>query len=221
MEITVQQSHTQLVRSHGGVGGFTLQSGQTSIYLGGRLALTVEEVTASVIVSEMHYEDGTDRVTDMVPAEVRYSYDKTVMWWVEFLTEREAAAAASQTVVYQGGTVDAPGFTTATFARGVAKARSAGYLQMVPLRNGAVRVDTGRAGSVYTVSHTSCECKGHQNHGHCYHRAAVIFVNDVCGITVDTDMLLGFDEAGQPVTWADRQRQVRAERIARRKAVAA
>lgn len=218
-KVTVHQSNAGIAASMGGVGGYVQQSGQTNIYVAGRLTVTIEEVTSSVIVSEYHHTDGyVERVTDVVPADARHDYEQTVAWWVEFLTKREAATAASPAVTYNGAIVDAPGFTAEKFARGVAKARNLGYLQMVPMRNGVVRVDTGKAGSVYTVTRTSCTCKGHQGHGHCYHRAAVIFVNDVCGYEVEKNMILGFDPAGQPVTWTERQRQLKERRIARRKA---
>lgn len=102
-------------------------------------------------------------------------------------------------VIVGNQTIDAPGFTTETFLAGVIKAQERGELAMRPVGGGTIEVDSGKPGSVYRVTRHSCTCRGSEFHGHCYHRAAVIFVNDVCGIDVCHTALLGFGADGEPV----------------------
>lgn len=116
------------------------------------------------------------------------------------LLPEEEPEAEQPPVTYRGGTVDAPGFTTETFERGVAKAVERGYLRMTSIGGGRVVVESATSAARYTVSRTHCECLGHLYTGHCYHRAAAIYANDVCGIDITQQEVLGFSETGQPVT---------------------
>lgn len=107
-------------------------------------------------------------------------------------------------VTYAGGMIDAPGFTSETFASGVEKAIGLGTLHMTPAR-GSVLVESARSDAQYAVTRTSCSCPGHRSHGHCYHRAAVLYCADVWGIDVHRERILGFDAEGWPVTAAERR----------------
>jgi hypothetical protein len=98
--------------------------------------------------------------------------------------------------------VEAPGFTPESFEAGVTKAQSKGYLHITPHRNGAVIVQSASSEARYVVTRQTCTCKGGQTAGHCYHRAAAIYISDFYGF--DGMEILGFDGKGQPVTAYDR-----------------
>lgn len=109
-------------------------------------------------------------------------------------------------VVVCGGTVEAPGFDSRTFADALHRATARGYFHIRPSRPGTVTVDTGRA-AAYVVTRTGCSCPGHASHGRCLHRAAAIYTNDVCGIDLCSTEILGFAN-GQPVTAGDALQEV-------------
>lgn len=111
-------------------------------------------------------------------------------------------------VVMCGGFIEAPGFSDATFAAGLEKARKAGYFHVTPARPGSVIVETANTdGAGYVVTRNGCSCRGHAGHGHCYHRAGCIAIADLFGVNLCTTEVLGFHD-GAPVTAADRVAQL-------------
>lgn len=124
------------------------------------------------------------------------------------LPEEPESNETPATVTYNGGTVTAPGFTDDTFAQGVAKAIDRGYLRMQPVGAGAVLIESASSDARYTVTREHCECIGHLYAGHCYHRAAAIACNDLWGIDLRYEEVLGFDQDGRPVTRAERKSRI-------------
>jgi|SRR5690606_19656801 len=191
-EVTVtRKAYATAVPSIGGIGGYVLQDDVT--------AIRTHTGCEVLVIGTRSYMRGVD-VTGDAP---RGSHERIVAYW-QGEAERWAASAARlsqpDALLIEGGLVYAPGFTAEAFTAGLTKARKADYLQMVPLRNGSIRVDTGKPGSVYQVTRTSCTCRGHMGHGHCYHRAAVIAVADLYEIDVRLETVVGFDTDGYPVT---------------------
>lgn len=82
MSVQVQQSHSGVVPSRAGVGGFVHQTGTASISDGERVRIVVEEVTASVVRSWYIERSGEryDISTD-VPAGMRSEYTAVVAYW--------------------------------------------------------------------------------------------------------------------------------------------
>lgn len=120
----------------------------------------------------------------------------------------EPAPEPISAVLFNGAAIDAPGFTSETFAAGVAKAIAVSTLPINPAKVGGVLVQSTRTGEHYHVTRERCSCPGGMSHGHCYHRAAVLYINDVVGVDVSRERILGFDQTGQPVTAAERRRQL-------------
>lgn len=114
-------------------------------------------------------------------------------------TGREPEPPVPAAVVCEGVTVDAPGFTSETFATSLDRARSRGTLPMMPARLGGVLVESARSGARYHVTRDRCSCPAGASHGYCYHRAAVIACADLYGIDVCRVRVLGFNPFGKPV----------------------
>lgn len=103
------------------------------------------------------------------------------------------------TVTHNGGTVDAPGFTTDTFASAVDRAKR-DNLRVEPCDvERSVMVSDSTGNGWYLVSRTSCECKGHQSHGRCKHRALAIWLVDVHGIDITKVPVIGINANGDAV----------------------
>lgn len=126
--------------------------------------------------------------------------------------QREAAPAP---VVYHGGTVIAPGYTTASFSRHVSRGIAAQLRIRPALSAGKVLVSDSAHKGWYAVTRKRCSCKAGRTGQVCMHRAAAIFASDVCGIDLRRDTIVGF-RGGMPVTYRRRLQEVAMERRAER-----
>jgi len=119
--------------------------------------------------------------------------DGLMDWWVHYLSINP------EPVIVNNHPVTAPGFTTETFLAGVAKAEDRDDLSIRPAGRGMVRVDSGTSGASYHVTRYTCECLGHQHHGHCYHRAACIYLADVSGVNLCKVAIQRFGASVDPI----------------------
>lgn len=194
-----RKAHEAEVPSIAGIGGYLLQDAVTVIR-----THTGAEITVTGSRSMM---SGVDVSSDAPAGD----HDTIVAYW-QAEAERWAASAAhlerADVVTYTGGVVEASGFTSETFASGVEKAVRIGTMHMIPSGHGSVLVLSARTGARYVVTRTHCSCPGHHSHGHCYHRAAVLYCADVWGVDVNREHLLGFDPHGWPVTETQRVAQL-------------
>lgn len=200
MTVTVTRKvHEAEVPSIAGIGGYLLQDAVTVI-----TTHTGAEITVCGSRSTMA---GVDISSDAPAGD----HDTIVAFW-QAQAEGWAASAAHleplDVVMFAGGVIEAPGFTSETFASGVEKAVRLGTMHMVPSGHGSVLVLSARTGARYVVTRTSCSCPGHHSHGHCYHRAAVLYCSDVWGVDVHREYLLGFDPEGWPVSKTARLAQL-------------
>lgn len=192
-----RKAHEAEVASIAGIGGYLVQDAVTVI-----TTHTGAEIT---VVGSRSTMAGVDVSSDAPAGD----HEAIVAFW-RSQAEGWAASAVRPTeaVVYAGGTVEAPGFTSVTFAAGIEKAVRLGTLHMTPTRRGAVLVMSASSDARYLVTRSSCSCAGHMGHGHCYHRAAAIYVSDIWGVDLCHEAILGFDPQGWPVTAAERSAQL-------------
>lgn len=99
-----------------------------------------------------------------------------------------------------GQTVTAPGFTREQFLAFVARAVRAQLRTMPAGTPATVLVQSGSSSARYAVTRTGCTCHGGRVHGHCYHRAYVIWLHDVRGIDVGRVSTIGVSPGGVPRT---------------------
>lgn len=78
-----------------------------------------------------------------------------------------------------GFTVDAPGFTAATFDRAIHRAHNDGLTGAPTDRTDCVLITNPTNGASYTVSRSQCSCKAGQRGLGCKHRALAIFLADI------------------------------------------
>lgn len=192
-----RKAHEAEVPSIAGIGGYLVQDAVTVIttHTGAEIVVTGSRSTMA----------GVDVSSDAPAGD----HEAIVAFW-KTQAEGWAAAAALPTdaVVYAGGIVEAPGFTSETFAAGIEKAVRLGTLHMTPTGRGSLLVMSARSDARYLVTRSSCSCQGHAFAGHCYHRAAAIYVSDIWGVDLCHEAVLGFDPQGWPVTAAERNAQL-------------
>lgn len=107
-------------------------------------------------------------------------------------------------VVYNGGTVDAPGFTSQTFADAVARGQAAQLRTAPSWVPGTVMVSTSDHKGRYAVTRTSCTCKGHTRGGYCRHRGFAIWLADCHGLDITKVVTIGIGTNGSPVERRER-----------------
>lgn len=99
-----------------------------------------------------------------------------------------------------GATVQAPGFEREGFLAFVERAKSA-QLRTTPSGTpGTVMVLSGSSDARYAVTRQTCECRGHRQHGRCWHRAWCIWLADVAGVDVTQIPTIGISKRGLPLT---------------------
>lgn len=200
MNVTIiRKAHEAEVQSIAGVGGYLVQDAVTVIRT---------HTGAEIVVTGTRSELNGVNVTDDAPSQ---NHDEIVAFWTA-QAEGWAASAArldrDDVVTYAGGIVNATGFTSETFAAGVEKAVRLGTLHMTPTSRGSILVMSARSDARYVVTRSSCSCAGHVHTGHCYHRAAALYVSDIWGVDLCHEAVLGFDPQGWPVTAAERSAQL-------------